>query len=150
MPCFQGGCRGSFIANALIPSSRLLLWARSILSLKKTSTCPTLSGWQRMIVLRKPKKVGHTDWHLAEGAGRGTAQIHISGRLPSSSLCRPPRCTTLSGHVMCLLMKVWEAGKEHGLWSQTHLVHHAPAFGPYTGPISPLSKAPCTQMYLPI
>lgn len=106
---FQGGCRGSFISNALVPSSRLLLWARSILSLKKTSTCPTLSGWQRTIVLRKPKKVGHTDWHLAGGAGGGTAQIHISGRLPSSSLCRPPRCTTLSGHVICLLMKVWGA-----------------------------------------
>lgn len=98
------GAAGPFITNALVPSSRLLLWARSILSLKKTSTCPTLSGWQRMIVLRKPKKVGDTDWHLVEGAREGTSQIHISGRLPSPSLC-----TTLSGHVMCLLMKDWGA-----------------------------------------
>lgn len=34
-----------------------------------------------MIVLRKPRKVGHVDWHFAKGAGEGTAKTHISSPL---------------------------------------------------------------------
>ena len=47
-----------------------------------TSTCPMLSGSQRMIVLRKPRKVGPTAWHRAEGAGESNGHAH--GREPPS------------------------------------------------------------------
>lgn len=62
-----------------------------------------------MIVLRKPKKVGHTDWRLAEGAGDSTAKTHISGRLLSPSHHRSEDGRLRPGNVMCFLVKDWGA-----------------------------------------
>lgn len=63
------GCGGRFIKNASTPPSRPLLWVRSTLSSRMTSTCPMRSGWRRMTALRKRRKVGHTGWTVWKGGG---------------------------------------------------------------------------------
>lgn len=77
--------------------------------------------------MRKPRKVGHIDWHLAQGAEESTAKTHASGRLPSPPAVGPKIDNFLGGCDVLGAERPWSRGRNMGsVWDAPGTTTHMP------------------------